>query len=92
MKRLYIYLIVAGIVIVSMSIIKGTNVEEGFQLAAIGSKLKSWFGSEYFIIPILMTIVVGPMVYAIYKYVLRRVNKAVTKISANANAAPAENA
>jgi ABC-type Fe3+ transport system permease subunit len=90
MKKLYIYSIIAIIVIIAMSILKGYNVQEGFIFGNVGSEIKSWFKSEYFIIPILMTLIIGPIIYLIYLNVLRKVNKTLTAVAENVNQAPVE--
>ena len=86
MKKLYIYSIIAIVIILTMSIVKGHTVKEGFLFGNLGSRINSWFKSEYFIVPILMTLFIGPIIYLIYLNVLRKINKAVTTVAANVNA------
>jgi hypothetical protein len=81
MKKLYIYSIIAIIVIVSMSILKGHTIQEGFQFSTISSRLKSYFKSQYFVIPLIMTIFIGPIIYFIYLHVLRSINKSLTAVA-----------
>ena len=90
MNKLYIYSIIAIIVIITMSILKGYTIEEGFQLkfGDIKSRLSAWFKSEYFIVPLIMTVIIGPIVYFIYTRILRYFNK---KLTAVANAPAASN-
>jgi hypothetical protein len=83
MKKLYIYSIIAIIVIFGMSIIKGYENREGFQLSisSIGSKINKWFHTQWFVIPAIMTLFVGPIIYYIYLNVLRNINKSITEIA-----------
>ena len=83
MRKFYIYSIIAIVVILTMSVLKGYTIEEGFQinLSNIKSRLSAWFTSEYFIIPLIMTVIVGPIVYFIYTRILRYFNKKLTAVA-----------
>jgi hypothetical protein len=89
MKKLYIYSIIAIIVILTMSILKGYEIREGFQfnINTMGSRIGSWFRTQWFVIPAIMTLFVGPIIYFIYLNVLRNINKSLTAV---ANAPVAE--
>jgi hypothetical protein len=83
MKKLYIYSIIAIIVIFGMSIIKGYENREGFQLSmsSIWSKINKWFHTQWFVIPAIMTLFVGPIIYYVYLNVLRNINKSITAVA-----------
>ena len=84
MKKLYIYSTIAIIIIITMSVLKGYS-EEGFQSTTILSRINTWFRSEYFIIPLIMTIIIGPIIYFIYTRILRSINKSLTAVPTNSS-------
>ena len=74
-NNIYIYVIIALIFLTIMSYIKQVN--EGFQEKAWYKT--QWYKSDYFIIPLIATLVlIGPIVYLVYKRFLVPVNQSFT--------------
>ena len=77
MKLIYIYATLAIITIFAMSVLKGG--QEGFTMVG------KWYTSEYFVVPLFLTIFIGPLTYYIYVRVLRTINKTLTSKPSNSN-------
>ena len=76
----YIYVIIALIFLTAMSYIKQVN--EGFEGTSWYKPQwykTQWYKSDYFIIPLLATLIlIGPIIYLVYKYFLVPVNQSIT--------------
>lgn len=76
MNKIYIYIYILIIVLILLSVnnIKGDT--EGFEIP--------WYATDYFVMPLLMTIfVVAPLIYLFYSILLRRFNDALTSVNNN---------
>ena len=86
-KYTYLYVIITLIFLTAMSYIKQVN--EGFVEAKQqkpwyipGWYTDQWYKSDYFIIPFIATLVlIGPIVYLIYKTFLVPVNQSFTALA-----------